>query len=1743
MRLSYQLARLLLGFSWLLMTRFTHAQFFNQDFNLSNTVADYVSNNPNVRQFNAISANRASLAIDNGGLRITRSQNGQSIEALLVRSTNIQGAPTGGLPTLMVRFNITALTLSSVAANASNTDFLRVQVGSGFNNTVAVTPNANVYAQFMLYAGTTANNFRVGTVSAPNATNYAPGANETRRITFTMNNSGGTITYRAPNGSMETLANDTWDLWVGTNRELNDQPVTTPSGNIEDFKFFINASPSLGNAANNPTIVLDDISVFPLGDMPAATYGVGTATNNPGNSLADNYPFTSLTRNAGGFFEVLNYRAGVAGPVNFDIHADISIENGLNPLLELANTSATNQVRIRPNTTTARTISGSVNNNALIRLSGADHVVFDGLNSNRLLTLSHPSTSWPTVQFLNGATFNEIRHCNLLGSSLSNTAGQRGVVSFFTSNATVGNNQNLIAHSHITQATPGRPFIGIDSQGSPDQPNLQNTIEQCDIYGFRFNDGNTRLGRGISLRANNSEWQLSNNSFYLSEAQLVGSGNTTVDGAIVVENSGTGYLIEGNYIGGTAPMASGTPMVFQEVSGQGFFRVNGFIWLNGPSGTVKDNVIGNIRFRGVAAGDNCGSDYAFRGIQVQGNGILSITDNLIENIEILNLTNEFYRGYQAIGINLFTNSSSVIEGNTIRNIFSNDPALQNRSVDLIGIFVGANSPTITNNTISGLVNNNGTAVTDGCGQAKSGTRGSRIFGIQNVSIGTPLIANNLIEQINSPVEILVGIENRGNALVQGNRVQDLTYTHGSLSPAALFAGIFHTGSAPAEFSGNTIANLASSALWAGALNQVAVAGFAAIGDGNYQFRQNTIHSLGVSHANNGAHAAGIFLHSGAAGVIDGNKIYNITTNTGSASYAAGLLVRDFSSSLVLQNNMVSLGITPLGAANALDMNLVGIYHNFSSSSLLYAVYNTLHIGGTGAIPGSNSSYCFYRGDNSTSRVFLYNNLMQNVRFVASGGQLHIPIRTDVTTNWQATFQDCELIDRPFVNYNAYFTSNNGIVAFFNNTTLNFANWQAASGSDLHSIDLGASGNEVEFVNVALANLRLALTSEVRLNGKAYPLLENLPTIPQNTLPTVTNDIDDESRIGPDIGADEVIFEFTGVAGTGLWSEPATWLPSGVPSFGDIVRIPSGSKVTVPAGSQHHFYQLEVEGELEMLANAELYGAFSDAFGGNAVLGGTISADPTATMGFASSITKATAGPVEGTVLLNIDDIPSPFPCFLSNYIRLLNEQTANLVISGNLNTDYVRNLKVLNQGEVALEKNLLVGNPVSAMGVLDIGTGEFILNGFQLTLNGDLAETSGTLQGSPTSRLVIAGQGNLTGTLKFTNGFRELQSLQINRTGSGPFNKARVTLGNTLNISGTLVLQEGLLLTTNSFEVYVNTPSPAAVTAANGHVVGFLRRDVALGTYQFPVGSLINRNQATVSFTNLQGLGNVQASFDPDFAGLSFTPVTDADNVIYENACSGGLWTLVPNVPVQAVYDLELENTGISCVGSAQTVAKLVNSQTSVDFAGSAPVTATRRNGFTGFTEFVIISEFRLLPVNFLRFTARQQGPAINVMWETANERGIAHYLVERSANGRDFMALGTLEARNIQAVQQYQFQDLTWPSAGSTNTLYYRLRYLDEGVYQLSRVIEVPIAPVAKGLTAYPNPTREALFIDWGNTQYEQVSLRLVDLQGKVLYQARLTNPQGDYQLETFEQLPQGMYVLVVVTPLGRETMKIVKE
>lgn len=147
--------------------------------------------------------------------------------------------------------------------------------------------------------------------------------------------------------------------------------------------------------------------------------------------------------------------------------------------------------------------------------------------------------------------------------------------------------------------------------------------------------------------------------------------------------------------------------------------------------------------------------------------------------------------------------------------------------------------------------------------------------------------------------------------------------------------------------------------------------------------------------------------------------------------------------------------------------------------------------------------------------------------------------------------------------------------------------------------------------------------------------------------------------------------------------------------------------------------------------------------------------------------------------------------------------------------------------------------------------------------------------------------------------------------------------------------------------------------------------------------------------------------------------------------------------------------------------------------------------------------------------TAERQ---VRVQWQTAMEQNSSHFIIERSAEGSDWVSIDTVRAAGTShALLMYSRLDLDAPGGH----VYYRIKSVDlDETFAYSGIATVTLPVV---FTIYPNPARVEVFIE---TEYASQPLLLGDSQG--LFREVRAEQVGDNKLRIdISTLKAGVYIL----------------
>jgi hypothetical protein len=184
--------------------------------------------------------------------------------------------------------------------------------------------------------------------------------------------------------------------------------------------------------------------------------------------------------------------------------------------------------------------------------------------------------------------------------------------------------------------------------------------------------------------------------------------------------------------------------------------------------------------------------------------------------------------------------------------------------------------------------------------------------------------------------------------------------------------------------------------------------------------------------------------------------------------------------------------------------------------------------------------------------------------------------------------------------------------------------------------------------------------------------------------------------------------------------------------------------------------------------------------------------------------------------------------------------------------------------------------------------------------------------------------------------------------------------------------------------------------------------------------------------------------------------------------------------------------------------------------------------------DYTVIIIGNPLLIKLSNITATNVGSRNRIDWFTESEVSSDKFELERSADGRSFTYLATLNAKGIASA--YTF----WDEAPVTGINHYRLKMLDEtGRFSYSKVVTANVKDGAFIVEAYPNPVKEILTVKIFGTAGHNPLLSISDVTGKVVMIVAVTNNEVTIDMSG---VVQGMYLVKYSDNTQTQTIKVNK-
>ncbi len=385
---------------------------------------------------------------------------------------------------------------------------------------------------------------------------------------------------------------------------------------------------------------------------------------------------------------------------------------------------------------------------------------------------------------------------------------------------------------------------------------------------------------------------------------------------------------------------------------------------------------------------------------------------------------------------------------------------------------------------------------------------------------------------------------------------------------------------------------------------------------------------------------------------------------------------------------------------------------------------------------------------------------------------------------------------------------------------------------------------------------------------------------------------------------------------------------------------------------------------------------------------------------------------------------------------------------------------------------------------------------------------------------------------------------------SGTFtNDGSATITNgTFAVNGTMTSTSGSTL---NFTGNVDINSSGSLTVANNvnfQIGGNLANNTSFSTQSnVTIGGTFTTNGGATS--SIQGVGLTANGLTTNNGTLNVTngALTLRGGLVNNGSDIINLNNSLVTVTGDFTNNGIVNNTGNSCVGirvsgtstqnGSGVFGTLGGSATDICTGGSGGFTTntgTLRNATT------CSCAINPLPVTFISFSGAALNETVILKWQTAKEENNRAFVIERSADGKNFQPLAEVSGNGTtQQVSTYKFTDAT-PVAGFN---YYRIKQIDfdntESYY--SKVIVVKLLSASSQTVLAPNPAATPnVSVNFAKVP-ETLTVTVVDVKGTTRYSQKYDQPQTENQLSV-QNLERGVYVVVIQTNGRTETKRLIK-
>jgi Secretion system C-terminal sorting domain len=252
---------------------------------------------------------------------------------------------------------------------------------------------------------------------------------------------------------------------------------------------------------------------------------------------------------------------------------------------------------------------------------------------------------------------------------------------------------------------------------------------------------------------------------------------------------------------------------------------------------------------------------------------------------------------------------------------------------------------------------------------------------------------------------------------------------------------------------------------------------------------------------------------------------------------------------------------------------------------------------------------------------------------------------------------------------------------------------------------------------------------------------------------------------------------------------------------------------------------------------------------------------------------------------------------------------------------------------------------------------------------------------------------------------------------------------------------------------------------------------------------------------------NITVLLPVDTAILNGTGSHDPDGVITSYS-----WAKVSGPPTITMIDTNTATPVISNLTSGLYTFKL---------------TVTDNLGMSSNAQVQVLSTLGTLPLDFINFSGKNVGYNNILTWETSStDLDQGNFELERSNSGSAFVMINSTPSQQKSVgSQSYSYEDTNVPDIIS----FYRIKYTSiSGMIKYSEILQIRKDQNGVNFSYYPNPVRDQVVVQLQSKDKGAVSIRLIALDGKVVFQQQDFKSEDTYLKKiNLGNISPGMYFI----------------